>query len=67
MIYSHEASDDYSPWKRRAINALGGAISLTILGVLVGAGYALWTHPWVIPIVAAPLLVWWLWSSVTHR
>lgn len=57
-IYSPDASDDYPPWKRRAINAFATLIVFIFLVSVVGAFWAMWTHLWIVPIIVAPLLGW---------
>lgn len=65
-IYSPEADDDYPPWKQRMCGALAAAVAIAFWIVVAAAIWALWTHPWLIPIIAVPLLTWAFFSSVTH-
>jgi len=66
-VYQPEADDDWPEWKRRALNALVVTIWLAFLALFGGAVWAIWTHQWVIPIIAVPILVWAFISTVTHR
>jgi hypothetical protein len=66
MIYSPEESDDWPAWKLRAFNALGILIWLAILALIGGAFWALWTHLWLVPIIAVPILAWAFISWITH-
>lgn len=65
-IYSPEESDDYPPWYRRAFNAFAFAIALAFLALVAAAFWALWTHLWLVPIIAVPLLAWAFVSWITQ-
>ena len=65
-IYSPERDDDFPRWKRWAFNALAMAVLWGSVAILVAAIWALWLHPWVVPIVAVPLLAWAFISAITH-
>jgi hypothetical protein len=41
-----------------ALNALATTIGLVFLLLVVAAFWALWAHPWLIPIIAVPILAW---------
>ena len=47
-------------------NVVMGFISLSILSLLVEALLQLYLHPWLIPIIAVPILAWAFISTITH-
>ena len=65
-IYSPERDDDFPRWKRRAFNALAFVVGWMFVALVVAALWGLWTHPWVIPIVAVPPLAWAFISAIKH-
>ncbi len=66
MTYSPEESDDWPVWKTRAFNVLVFGVWLFSLAIVAAAFWEVWTHLWLVPIIAAPLLAWWLIVSIKH-
>lgn len=58
--------EDFPRWKVWGFNALAVTVGWLFVGLVGAALWALWTHMWLVPIIAVPLLAWAFISAIAH-